>query len=379
MHLPRWAFFLALSCTVSSLQAQSPEKQIRQFVDSIYAAKPDAVGFTLHVEAPDQHLSWSYAVGYGDRNTRQLLAANQPVLMASNTKPYVSATILKLIEQGKIQLDQPIEKLLSSKTAKLLADSSYNLQAITIKQLLSHKSGTRNYVTAHYLDFMRDNPKYAWTRDEQIALAAKEGKPHAAPDAEFQYNDTNYLLLTEIIETITRQPFYKAMRSLLNYKKLGLNDTWFAKLEAKPQQTAPMAHQYWNTYHLDTYNADPSWDLYGGGGMVATEKDMALFFQNLFNGNIIKDPKVLAKIHEDVPPKTAINYCLGIRKVVTAGFTGYEHGGGLGTDVVYIPDLNATVAVASLEAEHRPLALEISKEIVRQLSLLKQHKTGTGH
>lgn len=70
-------------------------------------------------------------------------------------------------------------------------------------------------------------------------------------------------------------------------------------------------------------------------------------------------------------PNLEINYCLGIRKIKYSGILGYNHGGGLGTDLIYIPALNASIAVASSEATHRPKAVEISKEIVRLLSLEK--------
>jgi D-alanyl-D-alanine carboxypeptidase len=363
-----YTFLLSLLLPALS-QAQPFQQKVQRFVDSVYQKNPKATGFLLHVEAPDKHISFSYSVGFADRNTRQNVSADQPVLIASNTKPYVASAILKLMESHKLDINEPVRHSLTVSTNDLLRGAGYQTDSITIKHLLSHTSGLRDYVDESYFSFISSNKHYEWTRNEQIARAVKAGPPLAAAGKGFRYADINYILLTEIIEQKTKRPFYQAIRSLLKYKKLHLHNTWFAKLEKRSRKTRPQPHQYWDKFGWDTYDLDPSWDLYGGGGMVATVKDMARFFQQLFTGKVIRNKQVLNLMTEDVPPNLEINYCLGIRKVKYAGFEGYNHGGGLGSDVIYIPQLNASIAMVALEAEHRPLALEISKEIVRLLSL----------
>ncbi|PZF72630.1 serine hydrolase domain-containing protein [Taibaiella soli] len=359
-----WLLLLAAAVQTN---AQTFEQRIQHFVDSVYNKNPEAVGFLLHVEAPDKHISWDYAVGYANRTTKQKLSANQPVLIASNTKPYVAATILKLMEAGELDINQPIHSLLKTHTDSLLRSAGYQTESITVKHLMSHTSGIRDYVDEDYFAFENAHKKHTWTRNEQIQRAVKAGPPLKAAGDTFRYADINYILLTEIIEQKTKQPYYRAMRSLLDYKQLHLNNTWFAKFEKAPASAKPQAHQYWDEFGWDTYDLDPSWDLYGGGGMIATVSDMAKFFQYLFNGKVIHNQNILALMTTDVPPNLQINYCLGIRKVTYANQKGYNHGGGLGTDVIYIPALNATIAVAALETSHRPVALEISKGVVREL------------
>lgn len=355
---------LFLILVSSNITAQNLESRIKRYTDSVYAANPKAVGFALYVEAPDQHLSFSYAVGHSNRETKQKLAADQPVLIASTTKPYVAATIMRLVEKGKLDINQSLKKYLSPKSQKTLSDAGYKTDNITLKHLLSHTSGIRDYVDEGYFKFIGEHPNHEWTRDEQITRAAGLGKPLSEPGEGFQYADINFVLLTEVIERVTHQPYYKTIRKLLGYKKHKLKVTRFAKFEDAPKSAAQQAHQYWDQFAWDTYNLDPSWDLYGGGGIVTNVKEMAMFFQQLFNGNIIKDKKVLAQMTTDVPPNLEINYCLGIRKIKYAGLLGYNHGGGLGTDVIYIPALNASISIVALEASHRPVALEISKKVV---------------
>lgn len=368
----RTATIKACICTVSfvisalQLRAQETERLAR-LVDSMYAARPGMIGFLIHVEAPGRNISWSYAKGVSDTAARQLLSADRPVLVASNTKTFVAATILRLAEQGKIQVDQPVEKLLSPATAKLLSEAGYEPGRITLRQLMSHTSGIRDYVNEDYFRLIGKHRDHAWTRNEQIERAMQSGKPLAGPGETFKYADINYVLLTEVIETCTKKPFYEAMRALLGYRKLRLRDTWFVKLEKKPRRTAPLSHQYWSNFGWDTYQLDPSWDLYGGGGIASTVGDLAKFYQALFEGRIVRDPEILALMYEDVPAHTEVSYCLGIRKLEVAGMTGYNHGGGLGTDVVYIPELNATIAIAAIEASRRTQGIEIGREIAAML------------
>ncbi|ROH96599.1 hypothetical protein EGI15_02050 [Chryseobacterium cucumeris] len=97
-------------------------------------------------------------------------------------------------------------------------------------------------------------------------------------------------------------------------------------------------------------------------------KKMAIFFQQLFDGKIIKNKNVLAQMSTDVPPNLEINYCLGIYKIRYAGLLGYNHGGELGIDTVYILQLNTSIAVVTLEAGYGPVAVEISKKIAGLLN-----------
>ncbi|KGL63501.1 D-alanyl-D-alanine carboxypeptidase [Polaribacter sp. Hel1_85] len=338
-------------------------------MDSTYQANRDAIGIMIHVESPNKNISWTSAVGYSNKNTKEKINKDQPLLIASNTKTYVSATILKLVENGHIELDQPIKRLLHKKTKKLLNKNGYDLNKITIKHLLSHTSGITDYVNNNYFEFVDKNPNYKWTRDEQIELAMQIANPIQAGKT-FAYGDINYLLLSEIIESTTGKPFYISIRELLDFKGHHLNTTWFIDLEDKPLHSLPLAHQYADIYDWDSYNLNPSWDLYGGGGLASNTKDLALFFQLLFEGKIIKDVNILSKIYSYVIPKEqSKNYCLGLYNFPSFfGNKAFYHGGWWGTDVIYLPELNTTISVLTLLKERRGLNAEISREIIKILN-----------
>jgi len=356
---------------ISSISyGQQTELQFTKILDSTYDKNQDAIGIMIHVEAPDKNISWTYAVGTGDKYWKGKIDKDQPVLIASNTKTYLSATILKLVENKKLQLNQPITNVITEKTKKLLLKSGYNLDKITVRNLLSHTSGITDYVTDSYFIYVGENPGHKWTRDEQIELAMTIAKP-LEPGKTFAYGDINYLLLSEIIEKETGKSFYTAIRDLLNFKKLNLNATWFVDLEKKPTNVLSLAHQYSSTYDWDSFKLNPSWDLYGGGGLASSTKDLALFFQNLFEGKIIKDKTILSQIYTYTNPREANNnYCLGLYNFPSFyGNKGYYHGGWWGTDVMYLPELNTTISVFTLLKEKRDLNPEISHQII---NILKQ-------
>lgn len=316
-------------------------------IDSIYDNNRDAIGIIVHVEAPKQNISWSYAKGITNTKTNEPLNAQQPILIASNTKPYVAAAILRLVEEGKISIRQPIKKLLSGKTRQLFEKDGYHLDAITIKHLLSHTSGIQDYVDDDYFEFVNQHPTYKWKKEEQIERSIEIGSPQPVGE-KFSYGDINYLLLTEIIEQTTDKPFYTAIRDLLRYKKLNLTKTWFIDLENYPANALALAHQYASKFKWDSYDINPSWDLYGGGGIAATAKESALFFQYLFNGKIIRNKQILEAMHTYVLPSDQSKYCLGLYHF-DMGFNAYYHGGWWGTDVIYSPESNATITVFTLQ------------------------------
>ncbi len=343
---------------VNNFYAQAPlEAKLQSALEAVYQEHPEAVGMLVHVEAPEKNISWSAAAGYSNKDTKATLKSDQPALIASSIKTYVAATMLRLVEEKKLTIDQSIGTLLTEKTKKLFTSDGYDLSAIQIQHLLSHTSGIANYADKAYIEHKDKNPNYRWTRDEQLALTITKGDPLGKPGSLFSYTDANYLLLTEIMEQVTDLPFYEAMRKLLKYKELGINDTWFPTLEEKPNGTKEMAHQYWSEMNWDAQKMDISWDLYGGGGIACPAKDLALFVQYYFNGKIVEDEAIRNLIFTYIPtPETELNpYYLGLSESNYHGMKAYGHGGFWGTVMMHFPTINTSIAVYIQDRSARKL------------------------
>ncbi|SCY00116.1 D-alanyl-D-alanine carboxypeptidase [Nonlabens sp. Hel1_33_55] len=351
--------------SINSINAQNIEKRFETIIDSIYNLNRDGIGFIVHIEAPDRENSWSYAVGHKAKNSTEALDKNQPVLTASNTKTYVSAAILKLIEKGDFTLDDSIEKLITKKAKKALKFNGYGVDQITVRNLLSHTSGITDYVDDSYFNFVDNNPDYNWTKSKQIKLAMKKTND-STQLGKHSYGDINYLLLADIIEKASNKSFYTAIRENLNLEENGLDATWFQGLEKLPKGILDFPTQYTDMFSNNSTNINPSWDLFGGGGLASTAKDLAVFFQLLYNGNIIKDKSLLSEMTTQVDKSN--NYCLGVFNIPSFfGTNVFYHGGFWGTDVVYIPELNTSIAIFTLVKEKRNVNISMNIELIKAL------------
>lgn len=366
-------FFLILSCEKKEATAVVEKNTFQGIINSIYLNNKDAVGIMMHIESPDKNISWSGAVGTQSKSDTTQLTASQPANLASNTKTYVAATILRLVEQNKISLEDPIVDLVTQQSKDALENDGYDLSKINVKHLLSHTSGIFDYVSTELFDTREKNePSYQWTKDEQIQLAMDEGDPLGTPGAIFSYSDTNYLLLAEIIEKRTEKPFYTAIRELINYKKHGLNNTWFMTLEDKPSGSGKLINQYSNGF--DSYVENVSFDLYGGGGIASNMIELAQFTQLLFEGKLFDTPETKNLMFTEVKLEGGKEngYRMGISKsqqANDAGSLGWSHGGFWGTFAVYLPESNTSIAISISNADQqRELIAPILKQVTEELA-----------
>ena len=360
------------SCATTKIERSRNNKYVeyQTIIDSIYQSNPKAIGIMVHIESPQKGISWSGSVGYSDAENKIKLTPDQPALIASSIKTYISATILRLQEQNKLSIEDAIKDHLTNRTIKLFESDGYDLDRIKIKHLLSHTSGIEDYANDEYLEWIDKNQKHRWTRDEQLELSIKVGSPLGKPEDSFNYADANYLLCTEIIESVTKKPFYESIRELLKYEELGFSNTWFPILETKNKQTKSLVHQYWGEKNWDSYNQDISYDLYGGGGIATTTKEMAQFSYYLFNNKIIQDENTLNQIFTTIETKDKKDnkYGLGLSIGDVNGYKSYGHGGFWGTVVLYFPELDTSITVFILERDERILRKTILEALVLELT-----------
>lgn len=322
---------------------------LTRLLPSEVAGTPDLPGAMLRVEAPGLGLAWTGAVGVADLATIETLHPDRTLRIASMTKSFVAAAILRLVEEGRLSLDAPIANHLRPETAGTLQEDAYDLGAITVRMLLQHTSGLYDFAASEaYMGRVAQDPQHRWTREEQVALAVEVGEPTGAPGEAYAYSDTGYLLLGEILEVSTGRPMAEAVRNLLRFEEIGLASTWWESLELAPSSAPPRAHQYLQT--LDANDFDPSLDLWGGGGLVSNLEDLSTFYRTLLRGDLFEDPATLDLMMEVTPQSLEADghgYGMGIVREEIAGVTCYGHGGFWSTLAWYCPDVDLTVAAAA--------------------------------
>ena len=247
-----------------------------------------AGGVSVAIVPMDAGWRWHAARGTADAATGEALTPAHGFRIASNTKTYTAAAVLRLAELGKLRLDDGIARYLPPAFSAMLAHGGYEPDRITVRQLLTHTSGLREHVDEAFLRRHGEPGAPETTPSGQLAMAMQKGPPLAPPGAEFHYSDTGYVLLGTMVERLAGQPLPAALRTLQRWDAHGLSHTWF---ELHEPARGPQAHQTWGG--IDTRGWHPSFDLYGGGGIVATPADMAGFTRVLLRGELFDSPTSL--------------------------------------------------------------------------------------
>ena len=332
--------------------------RLQSVLDGYQSANPAAPGIIVLVESPSHGLEWTAAVGMAGRDTAEPLTVDHTFRIASNTKTYVAAAVLRLAESGRLSLDDSLAGHLSPDQFSLLANDGYDLDAMTIRQVLSHTSGMFEHpADPRYEEAILADPHHRWTRLEQVTMCVEWGDPVGAPGEMFFYSDTGYIILGGIIERKTGKNLGAAVRDLLGYESLGLEATWWEILEERPATAGPMAHQYYGD--LDTYDWNPSVDLYGGGGLISNVREMGLFTRLLLQGKVLERESSLASMTGD----GTADYRLGLIAVDLGEHLAWGHTGFWNTFSYYIPALDLTVSGCILN-HHAEKGQELARRLV---------------
>ena len=150
-----------------------------------------------------------------------------------------------------------------------------------------------------------------------------------------------------------------AIRELVGFERLGLRHTWHETVEPEPSDLPQLSHQYEG--EVDIGGIDPSVDLWGGGGLMSTCRDLARFFRALLRGDVFHDPATLGEMTtllEGIP--AAEEMAVGddpsdagmfIFRAEAGGETWWGHDGWWGTTVYTCPRLDLTVVAGHQQAK----------------------------
>ncbi|MCT4637848.1 MAG: beta-lactamase family protein [Bacteroidales bacterium] len=302
----------------------------------------DNPGILVAVNAPDNNIIFSGASGVSDIESKTELKRSQTFRIASVTKTFVAATILRLWEDNRLNLDDAITKYISKNHTDTLKSGGYDVDNITIRHLLTHSSGMSEHTSSYKFkaDFLK--ARHVWFRTEQVNDLIKFSEPAGGVGERFSYSDTGYILLGEIIEHVTGKSMGNAITEQLKLKELGLNDIYMEDFDG--DFTGRRVHQYHEG--VDTYNFHPSLDYYGGGGLLSTTADLCGFFQSLFNNRVFNNRSTLDTMLKPVEYDTEqpLDYRMGIWRIEIDGKEAFTHSGFWGTQVVYIPEIKTAIA-----------------------------------
>ncbi|MDN3923208.1 serine hydrolase domain-containing protein [Roseateles violae] len=329
----------------------SLEHHLQTEIERSLSMDPSLPGIVATVLAPSSGFAWSGACGRVQFDGEPL-RPEHAFRIASVTKVFTAATVLRLVEQGRLALQDRLVDRLGRRSVELLAAAGYAPERIGLFDLLTHTAGLPDHASSEaYARALQADPQRRWTRHEQIELAMQLGGPLAEPGRLFSYSDTGYLLLGESIERASGQPLPQAMRERLAFSRLGLDQTHFETLEAAPAGQ-PRAHQYIGAW--DALQIDASCDLYGGGGLVSTTRELAVFLRALLRGELFERAQTLAMAL--MTPTVgfadgAFLHSALLRGRIWGGMPCWGHGGYWGMGAAYFPTHDLALAVSWGQAE----------------------------
>lgn len=328
--------------------------RLDQALAAEFAASPELHGYIVLLRTDS---GFGYSGAAGDA------AADSSFRIASVTKMFTAAATLRLVEQQRFGLDTPIAEVLSPDTTALLEAGGYRPDTITVHQLLTHTAGLFDFTFGPGVDYVGSvfaDPQHRWTRREQLELAM-EGTPVAAAGERYHYNDTGYALLGEIVERAAGTTLGAAMHDLLHFEQFGIVHTYQESIDPEPDGQPPRLHQWFG--EVDTFDWDPSLDLYGGGGLVSTAADLATFVEALLGGRIFDEASTLDAMLS-IPatnlgvavPGTAVAHdaAAGIFRTEVAGQSCWGHEGFWGVQVLRCPEIGLTVVASRSQASPPP-------------------------
>lgn len=317
-------------------------------------------GVVLSVQSPSQG-DWSSTFGTAELGADVPMSLDDHLRIGSNTKTMTSTVILQLVDEGKLSLDDPISKYRPDVPG---GDN------ITIEQLSEMRSGLYSYTFDPGFNATLDSdPQKAWAPDELLSIAFSH-PANAAPGVEFEYSNTNIVLLGVVIEQLTGMSASEAFKERI-FEPLGLEHTLLpVATDSSIPQSHAQGYQFGtNVETIDSYavpasdlpdaldgtleplnqtDANPSWG-WTAGGAISTPDDLAVYVKALVGGGLLDDATQKLRLASIQPMSaggpTGIGYGLGLVQFAPGI---YGHDGqlpGFSSFMVYNVDTGDTIII----------------------------------
>jgi D-alanyl-D-alanine carboxypeptidase len=324
-------------------------RRLQQVLDDVVAGSHGTIpGVILYAERAGRG-SWTGAAGLGRLHPNVAMRPGDRFRAGSIVKLFVAARVLQLVEQGRFTLDTTLPDVLPADVVDRFPTAS----KITLRMLLSHRSGLADWSTPATDAAAARNPARVWKVPDLLDLAAAK-KPLFAPGTRYAYSNTEYTLLGLVIEHATGRSWQQEVTDHV-IRPLRLRAT-VLPAPGNRSWMGPYAHGYMevNGRVLDASSVDPSMaGAAGGHALITTGGDLVRFLDALLAGRLFRRPKTLRQMLTFTPAPDVggqVGYGLGIeRRVAPGGIELIGHLGGAGGYNAYVgrlPRQQVTFAAA---------------------------------
>ncbi|MGK5637484.1 serine hydrolase domain-containing protein [Streptomyces sp. URMC 126] len=300
-------------------------------------------------EARDEHGRWNGSAGVANLETHRKRLPQDRFRIGSVSKVFSSVVLLQLEAEGKVDLDDTLERRLPG----LVRGNGNDGSRITIRQVLNHTSGLFNYTEDPVLwkslgtDFFKH--RYDTRKPADLLRTALSHRPDFRPGTGWHYSNTNYVLAGMLIEKLTGHSYADEIERRV-LKPLGLRATTLPG--TSPGIPGPHGRGYSKLFGdasskvYDTTEQNPSW-AWAAGEIISTTGDVNRFYSALLGGRLLPERQqreLLTTVPSQGQPGET-GYGLGIsHAVTTCGKEVWLHTGGIHG--------STTLAVSSPDGRH---------------------------
>jgi D-alanyl-D-alanine carboxypeptidase len=323
-------------------------------------------GIQASVRVNDDY--WFSASGSVDFEKEKKLTTKHSFRIGSVTKIFTAAIIMKLYENGEINLDDKINKWFPEFPKS---------DIVNVRQLLNHSSGIYNYTENLWFNLKTVLfSKKIWNPNTLLKSTYNK-QFYFTPGDSHLYSNTNYLMLGLIIEKLTGESLAKIYRKHI-FEPFELKNTFFVPYEKIPENLITGYDRDIISFGIQEYTSkENSFATYGfsAGAIVSTSEDLRRWIDNLFKSDFISqdtlnEMKQYLKAN-DPDVREQVGYGLGLRVLEICGDKIYGHTGtipGFGAAVFYCPDKDYSIAVVSNISMFAQI--DVLKELI---SIINEH------
>lgn len=272
--------------------------------------------------------------------------------LASVTKQFAAAGLLRLVDEGKVSLDDPLSRFLPDYP---------NGESVTVRQLLNHTSGIKSYtaIEGHMTSGIRQD-----LDTEALVDVFKDQPSDFKPGEGYAYNNSGYVLVGAVIEAVTGKPWHQYLEDAF-FEPLGMDDThWGDDAAVIPRQVRGYSS---DGKELRAPRALSMTQPHAAGALVSSVDDLLTWNRALHEGKLLKPASYRAMTTpEGKAAEDGYGYGINVGKL--RGETALQHGGGIfgfSTFLLYLPESEVSVAILQ-NTDARP-GMEVG-EVARMLA-----------
>lgn len=355
-----------------ALAENNYDKQ-NQATDSLLESliQPKSPGFVVGIIKEGEFI---YKRGFGLANIER----NEPITtttvfdIASTSKQFTGMALLLLQQEGELSLDDNVRKY--------IPELPKFKKPITIRHLLTHTSGYRDYGSLFILSGLDESD--VTTREDALQIICAQKSLHFPTGSSWDYTNTGFFLASILVERVSGLSLEEYTLKNI-FEPLGMSHTFFLedRMTVIPNKATGYGRNDENEFIAEAFN----WHVCGAGGLQTTCEDLLLWDQNFYSPTV-GGPTLIQELTQVVSLYNGYetNYGLGIFNEKYKGLQIQHHDGGIPgyrSEMIRFPSESFTVIFLSNFSAYEPteIALEISEIYLKEKLIEPAKDTSASH